>query len=308
MNLIVCPYKFLSEYVAKENKNIIDHLVRINDYKIIDIEEPDTKISFESLMKKNNIDLTQIKLVLFFETYYNFVAIECNKYKFKKIYVIGDLHNPRRISAGSFNCDILFANYHYLIKNYLEDNKIKKSYFLPHSAINDFDCDFNNNPVNKILISGALNKDIYPLRDYLIGLNKDLDFKGLIDYFKHPGYRSKTTDCKYYAQEINKYLCCFTDCAKDYLLLKFFEIPATGSLLLCEVNDVTHPIMNNLGFIDMENCVFCNKDNLKQKIKYILDPKNRDEIDRIRINGKLLIINRHSAEHRAKYINDIIYE
>jgi hypothetical protein len=58
----------------------------------------------------------------------------------------------------------------------------------------------------------------------------------------------------------------------------------------------------------MENCVFCNKDNLKEKIKYILDPINRQEIDRIRINGKLFIINKHSVDHRAKYINDIIYD
>ena len=304
MNLIVCPYKFLSEYVAKENKNIIDYLVKLNNYKIIDIEDPDSKISFKSLMEKHKIEISEIKHVIFFETYYNFVAIECNKYNFKKIYIIGDLHNPRRISAGSYNCDILFANYYYLIGNYLEKEKIKQSYFMPHSAIDDFNLELNDKVINKILVSGALNKDIYPLRDYLI---KDKQFRGMTEYFKHPGYRSKTIDCKYYAEEMNKYVCCFTDCAKDYLLLKFFEIPATGSLLLCEVNENTAPVMSELGFIDSVNCVFCNKDNILDKIRYILDETNRREINLIRKKGKELILERHSVEQRAKYINDIIY-
>ncbi len=301
MYLIVCPYNFLYKYVAKENYNLVNFLLNHN-FKLLDIENHQFTESFKSLCDKNNINVSDIKLVLFFEIYYNFVANECNKYNFKKLYVVGDLHNPKRIQNGSYNCDILFANYDYLLHNYLDLNKIKKHVFLPHSAISDFyDVSFNYNPINKILVSGALNKDVYPMRDYLLSLkNKN------IDYFKHPGYRSQTENCKYYASELNKYICCFTDCAKDYLLLKFFEIPATGTLLLCEVNDVIKPILIDMGFIDMVNCIFCIKDNILDKINFILDVNNIELINKIRYNGYTLIKDKHKVEDRAKIILDYI--
>lgn len=301
MHLVVCPYKFLSKYVAKENYNLVNFLLN-NNFKLLDIENHQTTESFINLCEKNKININELEYVIFFEIYYNIIANECKKYNFKKLYVIGDLHNPKRIQNGAYNCDILLANYDYLLDKYLDLTKIKKHVFLPHSAISDFyDISYNDNPINKILVSGALNKDVYPMRDYLLSIkNKN------IEYFKHPGYRSETENCKYYSSELNKYLCCFTDCAKDYLLLKFFEIPATGTLLLCEVNDTMINVLNNLGFQDMHNCIFCNKDNIIDKINYILDINNRDIINKIRLNGYNLIREKHKVEDRGKIILDNI--
>jgi hypothetical protein len=126
-----------------------------------------------------------------------------------------------------------------------------------------------------------------------------------IEYFKHPGYRSVTENCKYYSTILNNALCCFTDCAKDYLLLKFFEIPATGSLLLCEVSDVLEPIIISMGFKDMVNCIFCNKDNVFDKINFILDPINLDIINTIRMNGYIFIRQNHTTDNRGQLILDI---
>ena len=40
--------------------------------------------------------------------------------------------------------------------------------------------------------------------------------------------------------------------------------------------------LKEIGFIDGENYISCNKENLIEKIEWICNGKNRDEVDRIR--------------------------
>ena len=106
-------------------------------------------------------------------------------------------------------------------------------------------------------------------------------------------------------EKLSEYLCCFTDAsAYNYILLKTFEICSVGSLLLCE--DSISNELSSLGFNDNINYISCNKQNLESKINWILDKKNRNQVDEIRINGMKLIREFHNTNNRAKYLNNII--
>ena len=49
-----------------------------------------------------------------------------------------------------------------------------------------------------------------------------------------------------------------------------------------------------------------NTENFKEKINYILNNQNREEIDKIRYNGYILANQYHTSEHRAKQLIEII--
>ena len=73
------------------------------------------------------------------------------------------------------------------------------------------------------------------------------------------------------------YLCCFTDALKfRYIVMKNFEIAATGSLLLTD--KAVEKEMNELGFVDHETCIFCERETFLEKADWILDPRNREAI------------------------------
>lgn len=76
------------------------------------------------------------------------------------------------------------------------------------------------------------------------------------------------------------------------------------SLLLCE--DSISNELSSLGFNDNINYISCNKQNLESKINWILDKKNRNQVDEIRIKGMKLIRDFHNTNNRAKYLKDII--
>lgn len=59
--------------------------------------------------------------------------------------------------------------------------------------------------------------------------------------------------------------------------------------------------LKEIGFIDGENYISCNKENLIEK-----NEQNRNEVDRIRRNGNELVKNNHTDECRYKFILNII--
>ena len=71
------------------------------------------------------------------------------------------------------------------------------------------------------------------------------------------------------------------------ILLKNFEILGAGSLLL---NPLTEkPYLEKIGLIEDVNCMFIDMTNdkkIQDKIDYILDPKNRKFVDKLRKAGQ----------------------
>ena len=87
-----------------------------------------------------------------------------------------------------------------LIKNIdyeIANQNCDVSVFLVNDASKET-IEFNNNPIEKIFISGANQKNIYPLRNFI---NTDILCKDYIDYLEHPTYKQYTHDIideKYY--------------------------------------------------------------------------------------------------------------
>lgn len=211
------------------------------------------------------------------------------------------------------NCDTLVSSYQYLcptLGNVYKGILNKPSYWSPHCAIHDFfdGIMFNTNPnSDKIFVSGAVS-DTYPLRMYVVS---DPMFTNIIDRLRHPSYnvdtyRHDVMNKKYY-ERLNMYLCCFCDALTfKYLLMKVFEITAVGSLLLVE-DSIKEPL-RELGFINMETCILCNKENIYDIMEWILDKGNRIIVDIIRKKGMELTRSRHTLRHRVEVFNSWIDE
>lgn len=127
---------------------------------------------------------------------------------------------------------------------------------------------------------------------------------------QHPGYscafdhETNPSIGRGYATRINTYRVAFTDASKyAYSVAKYFEIPATGALLLAE-RAVSGPLQT-IGFIEGVHYIGVSNEDLEQQIEYVLDEKNHDELDQVRRNGQELVWRRHKTSDRARLINEI---
>lgn len=313
MNLIIYPDP--NKVLNVNERQFITIAKYISGPKYILIE--DTKIeSLEKSIKEikdKNLDIKTITILI--DNYATFIYNNLDTILKNKniIFFIheNDLHKSRdRLE--------IFNRYYALRKELKNNHHIKilayywydyqRRYEIPNKNLICFPKfahshdvqEINKNPINKILLSGAISR-AYPMRQYVLNLNNpNVDVLNLKDKIKGSDY----------VRYIGNYLCCFTCCLNGkmpYLINKFFEIPCSGSLLLAYDELVVEP-MKELGFIDGENYISCNKKNLVEKINWICDEKNREEIDRIRLNGLNLIKERHTDYHRYKFLKEIIEE
>lgn len=162
---------------------------------------------------------------------------------------------------------------------------------------------FNENPINKILVMGAVGNLFYPERTSLI-VSKNEKIK----------YRQKVPSPDLnFSSDLNKYLCCFASSVHVFnksegkikntgiLLQKYFEIIASGALLLCPNTEKDE--LNKIGLYSMENCIMVEMKDINSWIDYITNPQNRNEIDRIRKKGQLLAKGELNSE---KKFNEVV--
>lgn len=226
--------------------------------------------------------------------------------------IIDDLHHQgeiKRKKIDSMNKSArILSTYGYCFNKFYKSINVPV-YWLPHCAT--FNIDFNQNPINKILVSGRLHREIYPFRQLMYKMSKK---NKLVEYL--------SPNCEYwidkdnekfiygerYMKKLNQYLVCFTCDAcpqRPYLVAKHFEIAASGALLLAG-NPSTKTYFAKLGFIDGVHYISTTMGNINDKIAYVLDPQNREEIDRIRLNGYEYAKAKHYYQNRAEYLNNII--
>ncbi len=175
-------------------------------------------------------------------------------------------------------------------------------------ATDKFLLNFNKNPINRLLLHFNYNDPyahhLYPYRSFIYNLNNEnIDVKT----FKP----NMIDDC--FHTQLNEYLCVITtsvtsNCCVDndlytshslqFLVAKVFEITCVGSLLL--IDDTDEYLLNKFGFFNNINCLMFNKNNILDKINYILDPINITIINKIRKNGQNLT--------RSKYTSFNFYE
>jgi hypothetical protein len=163
----------------------------------------------------------------------------------------------------------------------------------------------NESAENVILVSGVIN-DHYPLRQRLKALAADRDLR-VVEH-RHPGYQcdhdhETSADVGAgYARRINAVRAAFTDASEfHYVLAKFFEIPATGSLLLGD--EAVEKELSQLGFLPREHYLPVSDATLEGELRYVLDESNHAELDKVRRRGQQLIWERHKTSDRARLID-----
>lgn len=291
MKKIIIIADWIINYIAYEHYYFAKCLEDLN-WKMIKLSE----------FKPDLLNATNNKIIIFFFTYdsYDFSYLKNNE-NIKILYKLDDLYPNKNIRINCINnSDLVFGPYQYLYNKVYPILNNKKTLKIPYSAVNLFfeDIKFNENPIRKIFTSGAMNKKIYPFR-YFIQNNNNLIKH--IDILKHPGYKKKKSHNyihKNYYKILNKYICGFVDASKyKYVLLKVYEICSVGSLLL--ICDSIKNELNELGFFHNINCIMCNKNNIQEKVEWILDIINNDKIINIRKNGMELVREKHTTKKRA---------
>jgi hypothetical protein len=222
-----------------------------------------------------------------------------------------DLHCFDEISRAQkvlsfLTCDVILAAYPNAFADfYPRIWETRRVLAVAHAASPDFALPFNEEAVNAVFLSGAINFH-YPMRQRMAELSGNPALS--IVHHPHPGYHCSydyATDPRVgrsYALKIQEYRAGFTDCALyRYVVAKHFEIPATGALLLAD--RAVRPELAELGLLDGLHYVSVADRDLEERLRYVLDPANHDELDQIRRRGQALVRQRHTTADRAALID-----
>ncbi len=156
--------------------------------------------------------------------------------------------------------------------------------------------EFNIDPQPLVCLSGSISLVNYPERHLMRTLSKT-EPKIVILPCKIDGQ---------YTRKLNRYLCCFASSVRilgtntHLILLKVFEILASGSLLLCP--DTEEKYLNEIGLYHMKTCFLCDMKDISKVVEKITLESNRDEIDKIRKNGYLFAKTNFTSEMKYKQI------
>ena len=313
MKLIVSHLKTVRTYVTREFYYIQTDLMSTYGWKHIEIGK---LWNGAGTVRDRLLDeFGELPETILFSQAYEFLnaqAEDIRRLDSHKLFFADDLHwwdeEMRQEQLVSFAlCETILSTYAYTLEEfYPELSGVKTVVWIPHSASPDFMLRYNEVPENAIFLSGAVNH-CYPLRLRV----KELHVKGSypIVVHEHPGYgefdfETNTTIGRGYAKRINAYRAAFTDSSKyRYCVAKYFEIPATGCLLLAD-RAVSEPL-SRIGFHDGVHYVGVSDEDLEEKIDYVLDENNHDEVDKIRRNGQRLVLQRHKTSDRARLIDEV---
>jgi hypothetical protein len=312
MKLIVSQLNSLRTYVTREFYFIMTDLIANHHWQHIELGK--LWSGRGTLTDNLRAELGELPETILFWEAYEFLqahAPQIQRLNCRKVLFADDLHwrneQTRQMKLVGFALsDLILAAYGYLWDGFYPQLRgIKKVVWIPHSASPDFMLDYNPEPANQVLLSGAVN-DAYPLRQEMLRLHTEQPHA--IGFQRHPGYY-----CGYdyatnadigpaYAAKLNRHRAAFTDCLTfKYVVAKYFEIPATGALLLAE--DTVKQQLNELGFVEYEHYLPASKRNLAAQVEYVLNESNRAELDQIRIRGQELVWARHKTSDRARQIS-----
>lgn len=312
MKLLVSELEYLRSYVSREFYHVMTDLITHFNWRHVETQK---LLHAPGTMKQRLLNECHElpETVLFWEAYHLVVPHSRELYGLpcRKVIWVDDLHwwNPLMRTGkavGFASCDMVISTVGYLLnKMYPEFAGSKKVVWVPHSASPDFTVPYNDNPQNAIFVSGAAN-NYYPLRDRV----RALGYAGSYSIVNqdHPGYCSgfnydqNRAVGSGYAMRMNQYRAAFTDSSIfNYVLAKYFEIPATGALLVAD--DAVSGPLRQIGFIENEHYVPVSEKDLEEKIAFVLDERNHDELDQIRKRGQELVWARHKTIDRARQID-----
>jgi len=168
-------------------------------------------------------------------------------------------------------------------------------FFAPHKRYGVLG--FNKRPKMRCLLSGNMDPNVYPLRGFL-ARHRD---KAMLDC-RYSRYRVEDR----YAQMLHSYFCCVaTSSIFNLVVKKYFEIPATGSLLLA--NRV--PDLDKLSFVPYKHYIPIAMDGAESAVLQIRRALNKPEhYEHIRRKGAKFVRTIHSVRNRFDQLKQIIEE
>ena len=313
MKLLISELRALSRYVSREFYYTMTELIDAYGWKHIETQELWGRPgSLASRLEQQFGEMPSV--VLFWEGYDFLISVlaELRNLPIRICLFADDLHwtsdSMRSKKLVSYmHCDVILAAYEPEFDRFYPGLRRNRTVvWAPHAACPDFFLPFNESPRSAVFLSGKIHP-LYPLREKMLKLYES--GKYAIDLTAHPGYHceydheSDSTVGPSYARNIHARLCGFTCSLKHhYTVAKFFEIPATGSLLLADAS-VREPL-RKLGFVEHEHYIAVDEDHLEEGVQYVLDPRNRELVDRIRRAGQELVLQTHTTRDRARLIDE----
>ncbi|EME0093444.1 glycosyltransferase family 1 protein [Vibrio parahaemolyticus] len=178
-----------------------------------------------------------------------------------------------------------------------EEKVISFPWSIPDHLINE-----NNHIYNdEIVIFGAVkNTNIYGLRARLGG------HELVSSSYNYGGSENKALVLEDYFRWLSKFSCCIAAVSEeDYFSIpvaKYFEIPASGCLLFAHESSA----LEELGFVDGENCIIFNQDNFDAKANDY--KQNFNDYAKIRKAGVELIKSQHCVSHRVDAVKNFNFK
>jgi hypothetical protein len=314
MKLIISPLAALDHYVSREFAFTIRELIETHGWRSLDFDElGDGSGSLGERILRKFDELPDV--ILFWEGYsfINRYARQLHALDCRKVVFADDLHWYEEGVRWSkllayLVCDVVISTYADRFEAfYPEVCRLKRVVWSPHSASPDFLLPFNDEAENAVFLSGAMGP-VYPLRRRLRELSEGGRHR--IVHRPHPGYHCGYDHGRHpavgpgYAHAIHRHRAAFTDALTyRYLVAKFFEIPATGALLLADAA-VGEP-MRRLGFVAGEHYVPTSADDLEDRVREVLDESNHPRLDDVRKKAQALVRERHTTGHRARLIDEV---
>jgi len=161
---------------------------------------------------------------------------------------------------------------------------------------------FNEDPVMKCCFSGRYQHNAYPIRQqFLELLFNDLNSEKYF-HFMHYYILSKSHyRGDFYAKELHKYFCNLTASTRQkYVVGKYLEVPATGSLLLAEKLSY----FEDMGFKPDTHYIPVTPLNVLDKIKECL--AHPEDYTEIRKRARKLALTKYSVNNRFAQFKTIL--
>lgn len=95
-------------------------------------------------------------------------------------------------------------------------------------------------------------------------------------------------------------------CVTTASVLKYFELPMCGLLTFMEVTEDNQ--VADLGFKDMENCVYIDKGNYKERIRAFIDDPDNPKWKEIAYRGRRLVLENYENRVQVDRFIDFLYE
>ena len=311
---MISDFVVRGRYLTREWYHVMRDLIDRHGWRHLEtqdlLSEP---LSFRDRIRQRCGGVTP-DVVLFWEAYDLVTSVfeQLSKENFCVAIFSEDLHwfraEAQKAKTAALNvADVILASYAPVFDRFFPAAAATKPVvWVPHAASPEFMLPLNESAQNVIFLSGMIN-NCYPLRQRLksLAVNRDLH---IVEH-PHPGYhcnhdhQTSAAVGAGYARRINAARASFTDSSKfKYVLAKFFEIPATGSLL---VGDATiEGQLSRLGFAPRVHYIPVSDATLEDELFNILDARNHADLDQVRVQGQLLVRTRHKISDRSKLIDD----